>query len=49
MDLVAGAKQLADLFDERGVPAESAPSVETGAPIFRWLGIEPPGEPEPSE
>jgi hypothetical protein len=50
MDSIRGAKELALLLEERhGVTPEAEPPAPlmdgTAAPVFHWLGIEPPPAP----
>jgi hypothetical protein len=50
MDSIKGAQELTRLLEERhGVMPEAGPPAQltdsAAAPIFHWLGIEPPPEP----
>jgi hypothetical protein len=48
MDLIKGAAQLAELFGEETDPIPGVQPSPGAAPIFSWLGIEPP-QPGPAD
>lgn len=47
MDMVKGAKLLAELFEKRGAAPKETPKVEDGPPLFKWTGVvQPEADPD---